>query len=41
MNPHYPRKQPHWNGTAKLLLTVFIIIDLIIIMYWIYKGAIE
>jgi hypothetical protein len=37
-----PRNQhPHWNGRGKALLILFIVIDIIIISYWFYKGEIE
>jgi hypothetical protein len=38
-----PRKkqQPHWNGRGKVLLAIFIIIDILIVLYWIVKGEIE
>jgi hypothetical protein len=34
-------KQPHWNGRGKVLLAIFIIIDILIVLFWIVKGEIE
>jgi hypothetical protein len=35
------KQPPHWNGRGKLLLVLFIIIDVLIILYWIVKGEME